>query len=131
MPQSEKCCTALARMAAAAGDADEALAVAQRMQAAPTAPKRLRLFHPALVAYTVAGNVAAAFKVGGLSCSASAAIFTQLGQQQCANNLSAESREQMISNTQPAGTSFAIEHFWIQWSRVNMRQKFPSRCGAL
>lgn len=63
MPLSEKCYTALARMAAAAGDADEALAVAQRAQSAPNATKRLRLFHPPLVAYIAAGNVEAAFKV--------------------------------------------------------------------
>ena len=50
-------------MAAAAGDADEALAVAQRAQSVPHATKRLRLFHPPLVAYTAAGNVQAAFKV--------------------------------------------------------------------
>ncbi|KAK9822617.1 hypothetical protein WJX74_010626 [Apatococcus lobatus] len=63
IPISEKCFTALARMAAAAGDADEALAVAQRAQSGPNATKRLRLFHPPLVAYTAAGNVEAAFKV--------------------------------------------------------------------
>ncbi len=61
---SEKCYTALARMAAAAGDADEALSVARRMHSTADSPQRLRLYHPALVAYTAAGNIDAAFKAG-------------------------------------------------------------------
>ena len=50
-------------MAAAAGDADQALTIAQSMPAAPSSPQRTRLYHPALVAYTVMGNHEAAFKV--------------------------------------------------------------------
>ncbi|KAL4853023.1 Proteinaceous RNase P 2 [Chlorella vulgaris] len=54
--------TALARMAAAGGDADGAFALVQEMLAAGITPK-LRSFTPALVAYAEAGNCDKAFEV--------------------------------------------------------------------
>ena len=55
--------TALARMAAAAGDGDAAVEATQRGLEAGVAPK-LRAFVPALLAYAVAGEASKAFQVG-------------------------------------------------------------------
>jgi pentatricopeptide repeat protein len=59
---NEMCYTALARLAAAAGDPDEAFNVVHGMLELGIAP-RLRSFTPALAAYAQAGDVASAFDV--------------------------------------------------------------------
>ncbi len=56
LPLSETAYTALARMAASAGDGAAALAAAQAMVAAGISP-RLRSFCPALLAFSTAGQV--------------------------------------------------------------------------
>jgi len=58
LPLGETAYTALARMAASAGDGAAALAAAQGMVAAGVAP-RLRSFTPALLAFSTAGQVQA------------------------------------------------------------------------
>eukprot|EP00887_Chlorella_sp_A99_P004138 scaffold23.g4138.t1 len=59
---NEMCYTALARLAAAAGQPARALAVVRDMAAAGVAPK-LRSFAPALAGFAEAGDAAAAFEV--------------------------------------------------------------------
>jgi Pentacotripeptide-repeat region of PRORP len=59
LPLTETAYTALARMAASAGDGAAALAAAQAMVAAGISP-RLRSFCPALLAFSTAGQVRAA-----------------------------------------------------------------------
>ena len=56
--------TALARMAATAGEPDQALQAARDALAAGVQP-RLRSFVPALRTYCAAGNFAGAFEVRG------------------------------------------------------------------
>lgn len=56
LPLTETAYTALARMAASAGDGVAALAAAQAMVAAGLSP-RLRSFTPALLAFSTAGQV--------------------------------------------------------------------------
>ena len=56
LPLSETSYTALARMAASAGDGAAALKAAQAMVAAGIQP-RLRSFAPALLAFSTAGQV--------------------------------------------------------------------------
>lgn len=62
MPFTEPACTALARMAACAGDGDLAFATAKEGVCKGLQPK-LRSFVPALVAFCEAGRIDEAFEV--------------------------------------------------------------------